>query len=422
MATQPADNLNDCFDPRVGLVPIAAAEQRVLEQIKPLSDTQVVSLTDALGRVLASPAKSPINVPPHANSAMDGFAVAGSALPETGTKTFQIVGEALAGKPWRGTCQAHQTVRVTTGTMMPNGTDSVVIQEDVNVVGDQAMIGPGHKACANVRLAGEDLACDAVAVPAGLRLGPAELGVLASTGVGRVEVVKRPVAAVFSTGDELVNAGEALQPGAIYDSNRYVLMGLLQNCGANVLNLGVIEDNQDKTLEALASASKKADLIVSSGGVSTGSADFVIKALEQLGHVDLWRIAIRPGRPFAFGRIGNALFFGLPGNPVAVMVTFYRLLQPALRKLMGETNLNPAPIVKARAATAFRKKPNRAEVYRAILSRDENGDPVVSSTGMQGSGLLRSMSVANCFVLLDDDATSVKPGDWVDIQPFFGLN
>ncbi len=416
------NNPNDCFDPRIGLVPIAQAEQRVLDQVQPLTDTETVSLTEALGRVLAFEVQSPIDVPPHPNSAMDGFAVSGKALPTAGTRVFDIVGESLAGKPWHGKCQAHQTVRVTTGAMMPGGTDSVIIQEQVQVVGNDATIGPGHKPCSNVRLAGEDLARNAIAVEAGLRLGPAELGVLASTGVSQVEVVKKPVAAVFSTGDELMNAGESLTPGAIYDSNRYVLLGLLQNSGVEVLNLGVIADDQEQTLSALSKASRKANLIVTSGGVSTGSADFVIKALEQLGQVDLWRIAIRPGRPFAFGRINDALFFGLPGNPVAVMVTYYRLLQPALRKLMGERNLYPAPVVKARATTSFRKKPNRTEVYRAILSRDANGEPVVSSTGLQGSGLLSSMSAANCFVLLDDNATTVNPGDSVDVQPFYGLN
>ncbi|MXW47391.1 MAG: molybdopterin molybdotransferase MoeA [Gammaproteobacteria bacterium] len=418
---QQSQNFNDCFDPRSGLVPIAEAEERVFDQVSPLSTTEVVSLPKALGRVLANPATSSIDVPPHANSAMDGFAIAGKALPDTDTKAFEIVGEALAGKPWHGICEENQTVRVTTGAMMPKGTDSVIIQEDVTVEGDQAIINAGHKAFANVRQAGEDLKRGEVTVESGTKLGPAELGVLASTGIGRVEVVRKPIAAVFSTGDELMNAGETLVAGSIYDSNRYVLMGLLQNSGADVINLGVIPDDYDKTLEALSSARKKADLIITSGGVSTGSADFVIKALEHLGSIDLWRIAIRPGRPFAFGRIGDALFFGLPGNPVAVMVTYYRLLLPALRKLMGEHNLHPAPVLKARATTSFRKKPNRAEVYRAILSRDEFGNPVVSSTGQQGSGLLSSMSQANCFVLLDDNDTTASPGDMVDVQPFHGL-
>ncbi|MYD77849.1 MAG: molybdopterin molybdotransferase MoeA [Gammaproteobacteria bacterium] len=418
---QQSQNFNDCFDPRSGLVPIAEAEERVFDQVSPLSTTEVVSLPKALGRVLANPATSSIDVPPHANSAMDGFAIAGKALPDTDTKAFEIVGEALAGKPWHGICEENQTVRVTTGAMMPKGTDSVIIQEDVTVEGDQAIINAGHKAFANVRQAGEDLKRGEVTVESGTKLGPAELGVLASTGIGRVEVVRKPIAAVFSTGDELMNAGETLVAGSIYDSNRYVLMGLLQKSGADVINLGVIPDDYDKTLEALSSAHKKADLIITSGGVSTGSADFVIKALEHLGSIDLWRIAIRPGRPFAFGRIGDALFFGLPGNPVAVMVTYYRLLLPALRKLMGEHNLHPAPVLKARATTSFRKKPNRAEVYRAILSRDEFGNPVVSSTGQQGSGLLSSMSQANCFVLLDDNDTTASPGDMVDVQPFHGL-
>ncbi len=419
---RPSKILNDCFDPRAGLVPIAEAEQRVFDQINPLTGTEVVALPSALGRVLAHPATSSIDVPPHANSAMDGYAVAGNALPANGKQSFAIIGEALAGRPWHGTCLANQTVRVTTGAMMPEGTDTVVIQEDVEVKDDQAMIAAGHKPRANVRLAGEDLTRGAVTVEAGAKLGPAELGVLASTGIGRVEVLRKPVAAVFSTGDELKNAGEPLPAGSIYDSNRYVLMGLLQNSGTDVINLGVIPDDQDKTLEALSQASRQADLIVTSGGVSTGSADYVITALEQLGQIDLWRIAIRPGRPFAFGRISATYFFGLPGNPVAVMVTYFRLVQPALRKLMGERDLHPAPVVKARAITSFRKKPNRTEVYRAILSRDEQGEPVVSSTGQQGSGLLSSMSQANCFVILDDEAATANPGDMVDVLSFHGLN
>lgn len=418
---QSSQNPTDCFDPRTGLVPIAEAEQRVLEHVQPIKSTQVVSLPDALGRVLAHPVTSPINVPPHANAAMDGFAVAGSSLPAQGSRIFHIAGESLAGKPWLGSCDAMQTVRVTTGAMMPENTDTVVIQEDVEVAGNQATIRAGHRPHANVRLSGEDLSQHQVAVDSGLKLGPAELGVLASTGTGRVEVIRKPSVAVFSTGDELRSAGESLEPGSIYDSNRFILMGLLQNCGADVMNLGVIPDNQEATLKALSEASKKVDLIVTSGGVSTGSADFVISALQQLGNIDLWRIAIRPGRPFAFGRIGDALFFGLPGNPVAVMVTFHRLLQPALHKLMGDRNLSPAPILKARATTQFRKKPNRSEVYRAVLSRDEQGTPVVASTGLQGSGLLSSMSQANCFVLLDDEATTANPGDMVDVQPFRGL-
>ncbi len=412
----------DCFDPRSGLVPIKQAELSVLENIKALSSTEIIDLADASGRVLANAATSTIDIPPHSNSAMDGFALAFENLPSCDSKDFQIVGEALAGKPWNGSCGTNETVRVTTGAVMPSGTDTVVIQEEVKVVRDVATISGGHQCGQNVRSAGEDLKKHDIAVDGGSLIGPAELGVLASTGIARVKVVRKPVAAIFSTGDELKNAGEPLHQGAIYDSNRYVLMGLLQAAGLSVMNLGIIPDNEQSTLESLEQASKKADVIITSGGVSTGSADYVIKALQQLGEINLWRIAIRPGRPFAFGKIGHAPFFGLPGNPVAVMVTYYRLVLPALRKLMGMSDLHPVAVLQAKASSAFRKKPNRAEVYRAILAYDNDGTPVVSSTGQQGSGLLHSMSEANCFVLLDEDATSVKPGDTVKIQMFEGLN
>lgn len=415
-------NPNDCFDPRIGLIPVADAEKALLEQVIPITDTEVVSLPDAVGRVLADPVASTINVPPHANSAMDGYAVCGDSLPSNGVREFKVVGTALAGKPWGHQCQPDEAVQVMTGAVMPQGTDTVVIQEDVRLANGIAVVSAGHKSGQNVRQAGEDLERDEIAVEAGIQIGAAELGVLASVGVGRVKVIRKPIVAVFSTGDELKNAGEQLPPGAIYDSNRYTLIGLLQRMGLETLNLGIIPDDPILTKEALADASVKADLIITSGGVSTGSADFVIHTLEELGEISLWRIAIRPGRPFAFGKIRDKLFFGLPGNPVAVMVTFYRLVQPTLRRLMGQSNVNPVPVVKARATTRFRKKPNRSEVYRAVLSQDDDGNPVVASTGQQGSGLLSSMSTANCFVLLDDHATTANPGDMVDVQLFDGLN
>ena len=421
MSLSPPDP-NNCFDPRIGLIPVAQAEQALLEQVIPITDTEVVSLPDAVGRVLADPVASTINVPPHANSAMDGYAVHGASLPSSGVREFKVVGTAFAGKPWAHRCQPDEAVQVMTGAMMPQGTDTVVIQEDIRLENEIAVVSAGHKSGQNVRQAGEDLQRDQIAVEAGVWVGAAELGVLASVGVGRVKVIRKPIVAVFSTGDELKNAGEHLPPGAIYDSNRYTLIGLLQRTGLEILNLGIIPDDPVLTKKALSDASEKADLIITSGGVSTGSADFVIHALEELGEISLWRIAIRPGRPFAFGKIKDKLFFGLPGNPVAVMVTFYRLVQPSIRRLMGQSDLNPVPVVKARAITRFRKKPNRSEVYRAILSQDDNGDPVVASTGQQGSGLLSSMSIANCFVLLDDLDTTANPGDMVDVQLFDGLN
>ncbi|MDE0308681.1 MAG: molybdopterin molybdotransferase MoeA [Acidiferrobacterales bacterium] len=413
---------NNCFDPRIGLIPIADAEKALLDEVVPIADTEVVSLPDAVGRILAEPVASTIDVPPHANSAMDGYAVCGDSLPSDGVHRFTVVGTALAGKPWEHPCQPDETVQVMTGAVMPQGTDTVVIQEDVQLENQIAIVSAGHRTGQNVRQAGEDLERDETAVDAGVRVGAAELGVLASVGVGRVCVFRKPIVAIFSTGDELRNAGDDLPPGAIYDSNRYTLIGLLQSMGLEILNLGIIPDDPVHTRTALADASDRADLIITSGGVSTGSADFVIRTLEELGQISLWRIAIRPGRPFAFGKIQDKLFFGLPGNPVAVMVTFYKLVQPALRRLMGQSDVNPVPIMKARALSRFRKKPNRSEVYRAVLSQDDNGEPVVVSTGQQGSGLLSSMSQANCFVLLDDHAASVNPGDMVDVQLFEGLN
>lgn len=411
----------DCYDPQSGLVPVAEAQRRVLDRVTAIAATETVSLADALGRVLARPVTAGMDVPPHANSAMDGYAVASASLPDSGKRDFRVVGDAFAGAPWTGTCRDGETVRVTTGAMMPDGADAVVVQEDVAERENMARIPGGARRYQNVRHAGEDMRRGSLVAEAGTRLGAAELGVLASTGIGAVEVSRRPKAAVFSTGNELKTAGETLGAGEIYDSNRYVLAGLLRQMEVDVRDLGIIPDDHRQTLDSLREASASSDLIVTSGGVSTGSADYVVKALLELGELDLWRIAIRPGRPFAFGKIDDALFFGLPGNPVAVMVTFYRLVQPALRKLLGESNLDPVPIVQARATTKFRKKPNRSEVYRAIVSRDGSGEPVVATTGQQGSGLLSSMSQANCFVLLDDDEEAAQPGDMVKVQLFDGI-
>lgn len=415
-------NINDCFDPRSGLVPIAEAAKRILSEIKAIEDSEYVDINNAVGRILADTVYSSMNVPPHSNSAMDGYAVSAKAMPETGNKEFSVVGTALAGKPWMGKCQSNQVVQVMTGAVMPEGTDTVIIQEEVSIQGRTAILSAKFKPGQNVRAAGEDIEKGTVALSSGEKIGAAEMGVLASIGTEQVRVIRKPVAAIFSTGDELKVPGQSLEPGNIYDSNRYVLVGLLQQAGLEVSNLGIIPDNPERTMNSLANASKQADVIITSGGVSTGSADYVINALQELGEINLWRIALRPGRPFAFGTIGNTLFFGLPGNPVAVMVTFYQLVKPALQKLMGARELNSVPLMKAKAISRFRKKPNRTEVYRAALSHDEQGNPVVSASAAQGSGLLSSMSRANCFVLLDDDAETVLPGDLVDVQLFTGLN
>jgi len=410
-----------CFDPGAGLLPEAEARDRIAALVAPLAGSDRVAIGDALGRVLAEDVEAGFDVPPHVNSAMDGYALAGDALPAAGDAAFRVLGTAWAGRPWGGTVAPGCAVRVMTGAAMPEGTDTVVMQERVRVEGGVARVPAGEKPGQNVRRAGEDVAAGEVALRRGSRILPAALGVLASLGRAAVRVHRRPRVAVFSTGDELRSPGDPLDPGAIYDSNRYTIAGMVARLGAEVVDLGVLRDERDAVRDALADAAGRVDVIVTSGGVSTGDADFVVSALESLGEVGFWRIAIRPGRPLAFGRIGDALFFGLPGNPVAVMVTFHQFLQPALRKLAGEREMRPEPTVRARAGTPFRKKPGRVEYYRAVLERDADGGLSVRSTGPQGSGLLRSMSLANCFVVLGEDAGSVEPGALVDVQPFHGL-
>ncbi len=410
-----------CFDASSALVPVSEALSRILGVVTPVGDLETVALSDGLDRATAQDVTSPIDVPPHTNSAMDGYAVDGVALPREASRAYRLVGTALAGAPFAGSVGDGETARVMTGAVMPSGTDTVVPQENAELDGGTVVIGGGHTPGDNVRNAGEDIAAHSVIVPAGTRLGPAELGVIASIGLGTVTVRRRPRVAVFSTGDELRAPGQALDAGAIYDSNREVIKAMLRRLGAHVDDMGVIRDRREDVLHALSASRDTADAVMTSGGVSTGTADYVTDALRALGEVDVWRIAIRPGRPFAFGRLGRSLFFGLPGNPVAVMVTFHQLVAPALRRLMGETDLSPAPVLQARAVSRFRKKPGRTEVYRAILEREPSGQSVVRSTGSQGSGLLHSMSVANCFVILSDEAETIEPGMLVDVQPFVGI-
>jgi molybdopterin molybdotransferase len=270
-------------------------------------------------------------------------------------------------------------------------------------------------------MAGEDLARGSLALAAGKRLTPADLGLLASLGMAEVPVYRRVRVAFFSTGNELRSIGEPLSDGAIYDSNRYTLHGMLQRLGVEILDLGVVRDEREALRAAFRDAAAVADAVITSGGVSVGDADFVKETLGALGRIDFWQIAMKPGRPLAFGKIENASFFGLPGNPVAVMVTFYQFVQPALQRLMGEHPVGEPPTFRARSLSRFRKQPGRTEFQRAIVERDADGEFVVRSTGMQGSGILRSMSMANCFVVLPDDAGGVEPGATVMVQPFFGL-
>ena len=397
------------------------ARDRIIAGIEPVSGQETVGLRDALGRVLAVAVRSAMDVPSHRNSAMDGFAVPGAALPSSGAAAFEVIGTSWAGRPFAGEVGPGQCVRIMTGAMLPDATDTVVMQEHVRLEDGRAVIEAGHRPGQNVRPAGEDIRRGEVALAPGTVLSPARLGLLASVGVGEVQVRRRPRVAVFSTGDELRPVGDALEPGQIYDSNRYTLHGMLSRLQLEVIDLGVVRDTREDTLQAFQAAAEQADAIVTSGGVSVGEADFVTETLERHGRIGFWKVAMKPGKPIAFGRFGAALFFGLPGNPVSVMVTFYQVVRPALLALAGIVDPEPPILVRATLETRLRKKPGRLEFQRGVLERRASGDYAVRSTGHQGAGVLRSMSEANCFIILPLEQGDVEPGAEVEVQPFAGL-
>ncbi len=394
------------------------ARGRILDDIKPVSAIEKLALRSALGRILAEDVISPFNVPGHNNSAMDGYALSGIDLAAVSVRDFDVIGNAYAGKPFIGKCHAGQCVRIMTGATIPLGTDTVIMQEQVEPLSNgKVKIGNAHRVGQNVRQAGEDIAQGSAVLETGRCLMPADLGVLASLGIAEVSVRRRPRVAFFSTGDELRSIGEVLDEGDIYDSNRYSLFGMLTRLGVDVLDLGVIRDEPTAIREAFLEASAMADVVITSGGVSVGDADYIKPVLSELGEISFWKIAMKPGRPLTFGHLGEALFFGLPGNPVAVMVTFYQFVQPALHYLAnGERHL---PLtLQATSKTEMRKRPGRFEFLRGILSQTRQGQFEVRIAGRQGSGILTSMSRANCFVLLPEESGDIQEGETVIVQPF----
>ena len=408
----------------------AEAVQAFLQRlVQPVQEVQDVGIFSALGRVLARDVVSPLNVPPHDNSAMDGYAFDGAQLQPGVPLTLRCTGHALAGRPWRGTAQPGQCVKVMTGAVMPQGLDTVVPVEMVVVEDDRVeipadVLRPG----ANRRRAGEDLQQGGVALGEGAVLTPAALGLLASLGLASVPVVRRVRVAYFSTGDEILSLGEPPRDGAVYDSNRYTVFGLLTRLGAEVIDLGVVPDTPEALQAALREGAERADAVITSGGVSMGDADHTRTMMQSLGDVAFWRIAMRPGRPMAVGRIartagpgaGSAVLFGLPGNPVAVMVTFLAFVRPALLRMMGSTRADP-PLVRACSTEPIRKKPGRTEYQRGWVSRAADGNLQVRTTGHQGSGMLSSMVQANCLILLQHGQGSVDVGDAVEVMVFEGV-
>lgn len=397
-------------------MPVEQARQLIQHFVQPLSGIESVPLHLALHRALAQDVVSPMNVPPHDNSAMDGYALRFADL-ENGTTKMKVAGNSFAGHPYTGTVAAATCVRIMTGALIPNGCDTVVMQEHVKVDGDSIEIGGKLRPGQNVRRAGEDIRQGSTVLERGQLIRAAEMGLLASLGLGKVAVFRQPRVALFSTGDELKQAGEPLAPGQIYDSNRYTLMGMLQELGVDILDMGHIRDDRDSLKQSLTDAAQQADVIITSGGVSVGEADYVKELLSEIGEMVFWKLAMKPGRPLVYGRIGACHFFGLPGNPVAAMVAFRQFVRDVLQILMGQAPKS-AQTFRATCLSPLKKVPGRTEFQRGILSRDANGELVVHSVGDQGSGILSSMSRANCFIVLPMHQGNVEAGTGVEVQPF----
>lgn len=396
----------------------------MLDHVEPVTGQERLFIRSALGRVLAEDITSPVNVPGHDNSAMDGYAVRFADLATEGETPLRLAGTAFAGHPFAGPLEAGQCVRIMTGGVVPAGADTVVAQEYVRGDADRVIFPPGTRRGQHVRLTGEDLRRGQCALPAGKLLSPAAIGLLASLGIAEVSVMRRPRIAFLSTGDELRPLGTALGEGDVHDSNRHTLYGMLVRLGCEPVDLGVAGDDPAALEAAFSAAAAQADALITTGGASVGEADFIHTTMERLGQVSFWTIAMRPGRPLAFGRIGEGAqsvwLFGLPGNPVAVMVSFYEFVRDALLKLMGVHPVLPLPRFRVPCVTALKKRPGRSEFQRGILFC-ENGEWKVRPTQAQGSGILRSVAEANCIIVLEQERSSVAAGEMVSVQAFEGL-
>jgi len=410
----------DCFDVPDELTALNLARDHILDGLELQLHARELPLNDAGGKVLARDMQATSDVPPIDNAAMDGFAVNAEDLPAAGERSLDVMGIALAGKPFGDAVQRGQCVRIMTGAAIPDGTDTVIAQEHIvgDIEGASVVIDAGHKARQNTRPRAEDIARGDVILKRGTRVGAAELGVLSSMGFAEVPVYESLRVAVFSTGDELREPSQALDHGNIHDCNRPILRALVDRLGCDLTDLGILPDRYESVRDALAAAADEHDVIITSGGVSTGVADYVTQAIQELGRLGVWRIALRPGRPFAHGRINQCEFFGLPGNPVAVMVTFDQLVTPALHRLSGVAPLPSRFRFQLPCTEPLRKKPGRTEIYRAVMYHESDGTLAVRSTGKQSSGLLKSMTLANCFIVLEHDEESTEAGDIVAVLPF----
>nr|VFK51174.1 MAG: molybdopterin molybdochelatase [Candidatus Kentron sp. TUN]VFK51361.1 MAG: molybdopterin molybdochelatase [Candidatus Kentron sp. TUN]VFK54487.1 MAG: molybdopterin molybdochelatase [Candidatus Kentron sp. TUN] len=403
---------------------VSEARMRIVQKLGFIAETELVDIRGALGRILSQDILAPLDVPPHTNSAMDGYAVRSVDLLSENLHEFTVIGTAWAGKPYKdSSIQAGETVQIMTGAVIPIGADTVLMQEHVQRKGNTIRI-PAHMPKSvkgqHIRAAGEDLPKNTLVLRAGKRILPADLGLLASLGIGEIEVRRRLRVAFFCTGDELRSIGEPLEEGNIYDSNRYTLYGMLTRLGVQINDLGIVADQHAAIRETIEQASVTSDVVIGTGGVSVGEADHVKAVLQELGQVHFWKVAMKPGHPLAFGRVGPARFFGLPGNPVAVMVNFYQFVQPSLVRMAGEIDPPSEPNRQVPCISRLSKKIGRTEFMRGVLEVGPDG-PTVRKTGVQGSGILHSMSVANCFIVLSPEQGTIEPGTLVEVQPFSGL-
>ncbi len=396
---------------------IENAKALILDLVKPITDFQTLLLTDAYDRILAIDVVSQIRVPAGRNSAMDGYALIHGDLNSNKDTSLTLVGKSLAGHPWPGTLKPGEAIRITTGALIPNGADCVIMQEVVTVKDNHIHIKGQHSKHQYIREAGSDIDLSEKVLKRGCKLGAAELGLLAAIGKSSVEVVRQPRVAIFSTGDELVSPGQNPEYGQIFDSNRFTLTGLLKKTGAEILDLGIVADTQ-KALEKAFEQSREADLIISTGGVSVGEADYVRQVLQSMGKLHMWKIAMKPGRPLTVGKLNSgSLFFGLPGNPVSGMVTFHLFVAAALRKIQAidqHTDL----VFPAICTNKLNKLPGRVEFQRGILSTNGKGNWEVATTGLQDSHVLTSMHLANCYIILDLESRGAEEGEVVKVMPF----
>ncbi|EJA7352652.1 bifunctional molybdopterin-guanine dinucleotide biosynthesis adaptor protein MobB/molybdopterin molybdotransferase MoeA [Vibrio parahaemolyticus] len=396
---------------------VVQGQEKILSLVNTVSEIEACKIENAYGRVLAEHIVSPVNVPQYTNSAMDGYAIRSD---DVDRDSYQVVAEVMAGHAYDQPLEVGQAVKIMTGAPTPRNGDTVVMREQAIQEGDKVTFnGANIKAGQNVRQAGEDLAIGSDVFTAGTRLASPEMGMIASLGFGEANVFRKLKVAVFSTGDEVQAPGTEQKANSIYDSNRFTIMGMLEKLGCEILDFGILEDNEQLMIEALENASAQADVVMTSGGVSVGDADYIKLALDKLGQIDFWRINMRPGRPLAFGQINNKPFFGLPGNPVAVMVSFINFVEPALRKMQGEQGWKPLK-VNAIATENLRSRQGRTEFSRGIYELDDTGRLTVRTTGKQGSGILRSMSEANCLIEISPAIDTVKAGESVTIIPLQG--